>query len=325
VKIFISTAPFGEVDPRPRDILEENGFSYCVNPFGRKMRSDEIGDIISDYEILIAGTERIDRTILDQAGKLKLIVRVGIGLDSVDLLAARAKNIAVSYTPDAPSAAVSELAVGLMLNLMRSIHVSDRELHQGRWQRRFGERIGNSTVGVIGAGRIGSRVVQHLLGFDCPRILVSDPDPNVILPDSNTVERCDLGTVLQESDLVTIHVPLSNATRNLISDQELRAMKDTAYLLNTSRGGIVDERALFEGLKGGVIAGAAVDTFDHEPYQGRLQELDNCFLTAHMGSMSKDCRSRMEIEATEEAIRFCRGEPLKQSVPEEEYGIQDGR
>ena len=325
MKVFISTAPFGEIDSRPRDLLEEYSLPYSINPLGRKLQSDELREHICDHEVLIAGTEQIDRAVLRDAPKLRLIIRVGIGLDSVDLLAARALNIAVSYTPDAPSAAVSELTIGLMLNLMRSIHVSDRELHQGRWQRRFGERIGNSTVGVVGAGRIGSRVVRHLLGFDCQKILVNDPDPYIVLPDSSTIERCDLETVLKQSDLVTIHVPLSDTTRNLLSNQELRMMKSNAYLLNTSRGGIVDECALFEALQGDVIAGAAIDTFEREPYKGKLQELDNCLLTAHMGSMSKDCRARMEIEATEEAIRFYRGEPLSQPVPEVEYEIQQKR
>ena len=322
MKIFISTVPFSTGDSKPRDLLEDSSIFYSVNPLGRKLRPEELGELIGDHDVLIAGTEKIDAAVLDNATRLKLIVRVGIGLDSVDLAAARARNIAVSYTPDAPTAAVSELTIGLMLNLMRSIHTSDRELHAGRWERKFGERIGDSTIGVVGAGRIGLRVIGHLLGFNCPRILVNDLDENILLPQSISVERCSFQRVLKQSDLITIHVPLSKTTRNLIAHDEIRSMKNSAYLLNTSRGGIVNESVLSKALEDELIAGAAIDTFEDEPYKGPLQHAERCLLTAHMGSMSKDCRARMEIEATEEAMRFCRGEHLRQPVPEEEYEAQ---
>jgi D-3-phosphoglycerate dehydrogenase len=265
-----------------------------INPLGRKLTEEDLAELIAEKDILIAGTEPITERVLDQANKLKLIARVGLGLDSVDLLAARARNIAVSYTPDAPSPAVAELTLGLMIELLRNSHVSNLRMHNGVWYRYFGKRLTEITIGVIGLGRIGSRVIKHLAGFDCRRIV-------------------------HEADIISIHVPLNGTTRNLITKREIERMKPGALLVNTSRGGVINEQDLAEALVTNHLGGAAVDVFETEPYLGPLKDLDNCLLTAHMGSMSVDCRTQMEIEACEEAARFINGSRLLSSVPEFEY------
>lgn len=322
MQVVVTTAPFGDPDPRPRKCLEEAGVKYSVNPFGRKLSEDELKDMLEDAEVVIAGTERISRETIEGANRLKLICRVGIGLDSVDLSAAREKGIMVTYTPEAPSAAVAELTVGLMINLLRSIHISNNELHHGAWERYFGTRLGSSVVGIIGAGRIGTRVLKHLSGFECRGLLVNDLILDDSLRDSLSFEYAEKEEIYRSADLISLHLPLTSATRNLIDREELSMMKRSAFLINTSRGGIINEASLVEALRKGCLAGAAIDTFEQEPYDGPFSQMPNCLLTAHMGSMAYDCRVRMEIEATEEAVRFLRGERLSQPVPESEYQNQ---
>jgi D-3-phosphoglycerate dehydrogenase len=321
MKALITTVPFGERDNRPLEILKSAGAEIMINPLGRKLTEEDLAELIAEKDILIAGTEPITERVLDQANKLKLIARVGIGLDSVDLLAARARNIAVSYTPDAPSPAVAELTLGLMIELLRNSHVSNLRMHNGVWYRYFGKRLTEITIGVIGLGRIGSRVIKHLAGFDCRRILACDTNPQVPTPGHPNCEvhRVEFGRIVHEADIISIHVPLNGTTRNLITKREIERMKPGALLVNTSRGGVINEQDLAEALVTNHLGGAAVDVFETEPYLGPLKDLDNCLLTAHMGSMSVDCRTQMEIEACEEAARFINGSRLLSSVPEFEY------
>lgn len=307
------------------DLLEEAGAEVVINPLGRKLKEVDLAGMIADIDILIAGTESITEAVLDRVACLKLIVRVGIGLDSVDLLAARARGIQVSYTPDAPSPAVAELTIGLMIDLLRSVQVSSHRMRQGKWHRYLGRRLSRVTIGIIGAGRIGSRVIEHLAGFDCSRILVNDIDPSLELPGhpTCTVERTDKETIYREADIISLHVPLTTKTRNLVTKNEMVRMKPDALLINTARGGVINEQDLFEALELGHLGGAAIDVFEQEPYCGNLVNLDRCLLTAHMGSMSIDCRIRMEVEATKEVVRFIRGESLQSQVPQTEYDNQE--
>ena len=322
-KVLITTVPFGDKDRLPLELLEGSNLDYVINPLGIKLTEDELAEMITDFDVIIAGTEPITAKVMDRATNLKMISRVGIGLDSVDLLAAKERGIIVSYTPDAPSPAVAELTVGLILSLLRSIHVSNSELHEGKWKRFFGRRISEVTIGIIGVGRIGSRVIRRTQPFGTPKFLVNDINPS---------KRSDLidfkldwvskEKIYKEADIISIHTPLTSQTKNMITKDNLLSMKKDAVIINTARGGIINEQDLFEVMQDGHLSGAAIDVFDFEPYKGRLREIQRCILTAHMGSMSVDCRTRMEIEATEEAVRFITKQPLQSSVPEEEYIVQ---
>jgi len=168
-KVLITTVPFGVHDKLPLDLLDKNNISYLINPLNKKLTEDELVDMVSDYDVIIAGTELITKKVMDSAKNLKMISRVGIGLDSVDLLEAEKHSIIVSYTPDAPAPAVAELTIGLMLSLLRSVQISNVEMHNGKWKRFFGKRLSESTIGIIGAGRIGSGVLRHLQGFNSPK------------------------------------------------------------------------------------------------------------------------------------------------------------
>ena len=319
---LITTVPFADRNGFPLEMLEANGVDYRLNPLNRKLTEEELIGMVADVGVIIAGTEPITARVMKSAPHLKHISRVGVGLDNVDLVAAEKRGIKVSYTPDAPAPAVAELTIGLMLSLLRNIHVANSAMHQGNWNRYFGRRIAEITIGIIGVGRIGARVLRRTQGFGTPRLLVNDVLPTLELNREFKLEWVSKEIIFKQADLISLHVPLTLKTKGLVGAKELSMMKPDAYLINTSRGGVVDEKALYQVLKDNKIAGAAIDVFEKEPYQGPLGDLENCLLTSHMGSMSLDCRTRMEIEATEEAIRFLLGKPLLSPVPTEEYDLQ---
>jgi D-3-phosphoglycerate dehydrogenase len=321
-KTLITTVPFADKNRLPLELLESAGISYLINPLGRRLKEAELADMVEDAEVLIAGTEPITDAVMSRAPNLKLISRVGIGLDSVDLIAAQRRGIRVSYTPDAPAPAVAELTFGLMLSLLRSIHVANLDMHRGKWQRHMGRRLAEVTVGVIGTGRIGARVLRRIPAFGTPRVLVNDIRPNHKLVPELKLEWVGKEDIYTQADVITLHVPLTPQTRNMIRREQLLQMKPDALLINASRGGIVNEHDLAEVLRSGHLGGAAIDVFGHEPYEGDLAGIDRCLLTSHMGSMSVDCRARMEIEATEEAVRYFSGQEQKSAVPPDEYDIQ---
>ena len=321
-RVLITTVPFATHNRLPLEQLESAGIEYLINPLGRRLKEDELADMVADVDVLIAGTEPITDGVMKRASRLKLISRVGIGLDSVDLLAAERRGINVTYTPDAPAPAVAELTLALMLSLLRSVHVANLQLHGGRWQRHLGRRLAEVTVGIIGTGRVGARVLRRIPAFGTPRVLVNDINPNLRLVPELKLEWVGKEDIYRNADLISLHVPLTAQTRNLISRHQLLQMKSDALLINTSRGGIVNERDLADVLRSGHLGGAAIDVFEQEPYTGELTAIERCLLTAHMGSMSADCRTRMEIEATEEAVRFLTGKQAQSPVPAHEYEMQ---
>ena len=321
-QVFISTFPFGSVARRPLEMLDGAGIPYKMNPYDRKLTEDELASLLESAEVLIAGTEPITEKVMNGAPKLGLIARVGIGLDSVDLIAARQRGLAVTYTPDGPAPAVAELTVGLMIDLLRQISAVAGGMREQRWDRVMGRRLECLTVGIVGMGRIGGRVARVLRGgFPGVRILASDIRADLLAGDEHPVEWVDKDTLYRESDIITLHVPLTFETRGLVGPEQIALMKPTALLINTARGGIVDEAALAESLLRERLGGAALDVFDEEPYRGPLVKVERCLLTCHMGSMTEDCRADMELGATEEALRFFRGEPYREPVPEVEYEL----
>ena len=320
-RVLITAVPFGEHNQASLGRLRDAGLEYVLNPLGRHLSEIELGGFIPPFGALVAGTEPITPAVMDKATHLKLIARVGIGLDNIDLLEARRRGIGVTYTPDAPAPAVAELTLGMGLALLRRIHLADRSLRAGTWSRLMGRPLTGSTVGVIGVGRVGSRLIRLLRGFSDVRLLANDIEPDRAFGKTHSVSWVDRETLFRESDIVSVHVPLTPETYRLVGRAELTAMKPTAMLINTARGGIVDETALAWAIREGQIAGAAVDVYESEPYTGELTSLENCLLTCHMGSMSEDCRLPMEQEAVDDVIRFFRGKTLARPVPSDEYEV----
>ena len=308
MRAFVSTHPFGTVDREPLDVLEREGIEVELNPYGRKIKPDELRLHLREADALIAGTEKLDRDTLQGAPRLKIIARVGIGLDGIDFDVVRERGIRLTYTPDAVTRAVAELTVANMVNLARFVPQIHLGMKSGRWTRLIGFEISGKTIGIIGFGRVGRLVAKMLQGFDC-RLLAND-----VAPDEETAVRlgvrfCSKEEIYAAADIVTLHVPRTPLTTNLVCESVLERMRRTACLINTSRGGIVNETDLYNALANGRIAAAALDVFEIEPYVGgRLCELDNVLLTCHSGSCSAEARVLMELGAATEVARFHRGE-----------------
>jgi len=239
---------------------------------------------------------------MSKANNLKVISRCGIGLDNVDLDAARERKIKIFNTPGAATDAVAELTIGLIVGSLRNIVLADRCVRSGNWKKPMGYTLNGKTIGIIGLGRIGKRLVKLMSGFDLV-FLAYDKIQDKNFSEKFGVTYLNIKSLLEKSDVVSIHLPFTKETKKLISKNEIGLMRPCSFLINTSRADIVDENALFEALKEGRISGAALDVFENEPYNGPLIELGNLILTPHIGSYARESRVRMEVEAVENLIK----------------------
>ena len=216
IKVLITTVPFGDRSRLPLELLENDDVEYVINPLNRKLTEDDLCELVSDFDVIIAGTEIISAKVMARAQNLKFISRVGIGLDGVDLNEARRLGIKVSYTPDAPAPAVAELTFGLMLSLLRNTHVSNSQMHKREWQRHFGRRIPEVTIGIIGTGRIGSRIIRRTKSFGTPQFYANDLLPNHELDKEHKIIWADKEEIYKKADVISIHLPLTRHTKNMI-------------------------------------------------------------------------------------------------------------
>lgn len=291
-------------------LLESSGFEVIVREYPS---SNELVRLIKDFDALIVRSKPlVTRDVIEAANKLKVIGRAGVGLDNIDLEAAKEKGIAVFNAPGAPTNSVAELAIGLMLAVLRKIAYADRGMREGKWVKKecLGQELHGKILGVIGMGRIGravARIAHHGFGMKiiyydvirCPKEIEEELEA-----------RClDLETVLRTADVITIHVPLTPQTKHLINEERLKLMKPTAILINTARGGVVDTNALVKALKEGWIAGAGLDVFEEEPLprDHPLTELDNVVLTPHIGANTIEAQERAGIEIAKKIIEFFKG------------------
>jgi len=306
MKILISSASFGKINSDPIKILEKAGYKPQLNPYGRKLEFDEFIELIKDAVGLIAGTEQITAELLGKASNLKVISRYGVGIDNIDIKAAKKRGIIVRSTPEAPSQAVAELALSLILDLYRRVSEADRNLRQNNWSQLMGRLLSHKTLGIIGLGRIGKKLVKLVQPFEMEIIAYEPyPDPDFIL--SNNITLVSLNDALARSDVVSLHLPLSEKTFHIIGKKELSLMKKDSIIINTSRGGLIDEKALAQALKNGDIGGAGIDTFEEEPYNGELTNFSNVILTCHMGSSAVETRKQMELETVNNLIEALKG------------------
>ena len=294
-KIFISTSSFGKFSSRSLELLNENNINFELNGFGRTLSEEEIISYLKDKDGLIAGTEPLNENVFNNCKNLKVISRVGVGLNNIDLESADKRNILILNTPDGPTNAVAELTLGLILNLLRHIGNADQNTKMGKWEKKMGTLLLNKKIGIVGYGRIGKRLAELLRSFNC-EIYVYDPFVSSI-KENDTKCLNSLDELLGSVDIVTLHLPYTKENHHLINESRLKLMKRGSFLINAARGGFIDEDALFDVLKNGCIAGAALDTFEKEPYEGRLRELDNVILTPHIGSYARESRIQMETDA----------------------------
>lgn len=298
-KLLVSTSSFDVKSNQILQNLQEQGFEIIVNPYGRKLKEAEVLEFLSDDEVvgMIAGVEPLTRNVLSSAKSLKIISRCGIGTDSVDLAAAEELGIPVHITPIAPVIAVSELTVSLILSILRRTSEADRNLREGTWKPLMGRLLASQVVGLLGYGRVGNRVGQLLKTFGAKRIAYDIFRDDSLFADTVCIKSLD--EFIQRSNVITIHIPYNKDNHHLVDRAFINKMQPGSILINTSRGGLVDEQALYEALVSGHLAGAALDVFEEEPYSGLLCTLPQVILTPHMGSYAKEARIQMEQEAAQ--------------------------
>ena len=303
MKVLITTGSFGQYDKTPLERLKKVGAEVIANPYGQRLSVEQCYALYSmNIEGVIAGTEQITIEVLKRAKSLKVISRCGVGLDNVDVEAAQKNKIRVYKTSLAVADAVAELSLGLIFNSLRFISYTDRMLRQGKWQKPMGFLLKEKTLGIIGLGSVGKKIIQLCEPFQC-QFLAFDVLEDNSFAEKYKVRYTTVEELLQKSDVVSIHLPLNDQTKNFITEEKLRFMKKNAFLVNTSRGNIVEEEGLYRVLKEGAIAGAALDVFAQEPYSGKLRELENIILTSHIGSYARESRVAMELEAVDNLMK----------------------
>lgn len=299
MKILISTSSFAKDSDEPLNILKNNlkdSDEIILNPHHRKLTPEETKELLKDIDGLIAGTEKLNKEVLAQANNLKVISRCGAGMDNVDVDFAKEKGIKVFRTPQAPALAVAELTLGLMLDSLRYITFMDKLIRSDRWDKKMGRLLSEKTIGIVGMGSIGKTLIKLLKPFNC-KILAYDITPDNNFAEENKILYTDIKNLLMQCDIISVHLSLSAETKNFFNEEKFNLMKKDAVFINTSRGEVVDETALYNSLKENKISFAALDVYNEEPYKGKLKELSNVILSCHVGSYAKEARIKMEIEA----------------------------
>ena len=296
MKILASPSSIGQISLKPFELLEANGYEVVKNPFGRKLTEDETITLGKDCVGIVAGVETLDSIVIDSLPNLKCISRVGVGMDSVDIPYAENKGIKVLNTPNGPTRAVAELTIGLTLSLLRKIPNAHYDLKNRIWKKQTGNLLFEKKVGVLGLGRIGRMVAEMFRSLGNP-VIGYDLYPDMDWAEKNNIEILSLEQLLNQCDIITIHIPGNSDGSPVLNQEELSYLKDGAFLVNVSRGGVINEDALYEMLTNGKLSAAALDVFSNEPYSGKFCDLDNVILTPHIGSYAKEGKLKMEVDA----------------------------
>jgi len=297
-----------QVSSTLKEILEKNGLKVTYEP---EITPEQIAEKIGTFEVVVVRSRtKMTRELVEKADKCKIIARVGIGLDNIDQEAAKEKNIKVINAVEGAITAVAELVIGLMLSMAREIPRADREIRNGNWIKKelMGSELKGKYLGIVGLGNIGKRLGRlaralnmNIIGYDVTPI--DDEFSKEV-----GLMKADLDTLLSSADYVSFHVPLLDSTRHMINAEKLKMMKNTARIINTARGGVIDEEALYNSLKEGSLAGAALDVFEVEPATGnKLVTLPNFIATPHMGAQTKEAQLLAANIIAEKIIQVLRG------------------
>ncbi|MFZ4739767.1 MAG: phosphoglycerate dehydrogenase [Bacteroidales bacterium] len=300
-KILTSPSSFGQVGNEPFEILSANGYEIINNPYGRKLTEAEVIELAKDCIGIVAGVESLSSNVMDALPNLKCISRVGVGMDSVDLEYAKKKGISVVNTPDGPTRSVAELTLALTFAVLRRVPQADSALKLKKWEKQNGNLLHKKTIGVIGLGRIGKMVAEMFLALGNP-VVGYDLYPDKLWAEKQNIQLMELNELLTHANIITIHIPGNKDKSAVIGNNELSLMKKGSFIINIARGGVVDEAALYDALKSNYLAGAGIDVFTTEPYNGELCEIDNVVLTPHIGSYAEEGKLQMEIDAVKNLI-----------------------
>ena len=308
-RVLVTATSYALHDQNLRTKLEAEVGDVVYNTTGKPLSSSSLRKLIPGVDGYIAGLDTVDRAVIELADRLKVIARYGVGIDNVDLKAAKENGIIVTNTPGANSDSVAELTIGLILSLARSIPMANRLTKAGEWPRLRGISLNGKVVGLIGFGSIGKRVARRLNGFECT-ILAYDTKPDLEYAESIGVNIRTLDDIIRESEFLSLHLPLLPETRELVNADFLSKMKPGAFLINTSRGEIVDETALAKALESGHLRGAALDVFTNQPPEkdNPLLALPQVIATPHMGSHTDGAANAMGWIALQDCLAVLRGQ-----------------
>ena len=319
-RLLVTPTSYGKNDARLKTDLEAQVGEVIYNPTGKPLTSAQVAELLPGIDGYIAGLDGIDANALKAGDRLKVIARYGVGVDSVDLVAARQRGIIVTNTPGANSVSVAELALGLMLALARQIPEAVEAVHQGKWPRYAGLSLEGKTVGILGLGAIGKQLARRLAGFDC-RLLAHDPFGDPVVAKELHVQLTGLEEVLAQADFLSLHLPLLPETRSLVNGAFLGKMKKGSFLINTSRGSVVEEAALVDALESKRIAGSGLDVFEFEPkVHSALRAMPHVVMTPHIGTATGETRMAMAMLTADNLLAALAGERPPNLVNPEVWG-----
>ncbi len=302
------------IDDEGIDILRNSGAHVDVRP---GLKPEELLSVIGDYEALLVRSQtQVSAAVIDAGKKLQVIARAGVGVDNIDVEAATRRGVIVVNAPTGNTVAAAEHTIALMLALARHIPQASASLKSGAWRRNdfMGIEVRGKTLGIIGLGNVGSEVAKRARGLEM-KLLGYDPFVSVDYARNLRVEPVTLEQLLKESDFVTIHTPLTAATKEIIGAKELALVKPTARFINTARGGLIEEKALVEALKAKRIAGAAIDVFTTEPLtKSILFEEDNIIVTPHLGASTIEAQAVVAKDVAEQIVAVFKGQPARAAV-----------
>jgi len=304
MKVLVTPTSFGPAAKlAPKEKLLAFADEIVYNPQSRPLTEDELIPLLEGCEGYLAGLDFITEKVLSTVKGLRVVSRYGIGCDRVDLEAAKKHGIIVTNTPGANSDAVADLTLGLMLAVARAIPMLDRSTKEGEWKRRTGIELGGKTLGLLGFGMIGKLTARRAAGFGM-RIIAYDPYMDEAYAKENDVLSKSLDDVIKESDFVSLHLPLNDATKNIINEETISKMRPGAVVINTSRGGLIDETALYKALDSGHLGGAALDAYEKEPPEAKLPlyQMPNVITTPHTGAHTAEASLNMATMAVDNLI-----------------------
>jgi D-3-phosphoglycerate dehydrogenase / 2-oxoglutarate reductase len=281
-KILVTATNYSTYCAAAKKMLEDSGFEVMENRKGRPLTYDELKDMVREVSGAVVGVDTWNEEVFKCAPKLKVLSRFGVGVDNIDLNAAKEYGIAVTNAKGQNSNSVAELTVGLILSSMRNVPAFNDSVRQGRWDRFMGRDLVGKTVGLLGFGDIAQRVAKKLCGFDV-NVCAFDKYPNMKKAEELNVSMAEMDEVLACADVVSLHLPVMKETHHIMNQESFGKMKNGSYFINTARGVLVDENALYQVLKNGKLTAAAIDVFEEEPVKStnRLFELNNLFVTPH--------------------------------------------
>ncbi len=300
--IYIALSSFAKHGTYPLEILEKNNFNVKINETGKRLETTELIEYAKDADAIIAGVEIYDEAVLESLTKLKCISRAGVGIDNIDIDTAEKNKILIKNTPDVIITPVAELTLGMILCLQRKLLSITSDMRLGKWKKTTGSNLEGKKIGILGVGRIGKKVAELLNCFGA-QVLLCDPIQDKTWAKEFSFNYMNMREIFEVSDIISVHS--SNIKKkHLIGLNEIKIIKKGCILINTSRGNLVDERAIIYGLENEILSGVGLDVFEQEPYTGELRKYNDIIMTPHIATLTSESRLEMETQASENIVEF---------------------